>query len=80
MALKEELLKNIDNLVKSIYELSTKEIENGFIQLLDSIEPLVSAEMEIDWNTLLINIQEAYVNKNYVELADVLLYKLKPFV
>lgn len=78
--MKEELLKNIDNLVKSIYELSTKEIENGFIQLLDSIEPLVSAEMEIGWNTLLINIQEAYVNKNYVELADVLLYKLKPFV
>lgn len=75
--MKEELLENIDNLVKSIYELSTKEIETGFIQLLDSIEPLVSADVGIDWNTLLINIQEAYVNKNYVELADLLLYELK---
>lgn len=75
--MKEELLENIDNLVKSIYELSTKEIETGFIQLLDSIEPLVSSEVGIDWNTLLINIQEAYVNKNYVELADLLLYELK---
>lgn len=75
--MKEELLENIDNLVKSIYELSTKEIETGFIQMLDNIEPLVSTEVGIDWNTLLINIQEAYVNKNYVELADLLLYELK---
>lgn len=76
--MKYAIQKNIEQLVGAIYKLEMKKIDAEFIGLLDNIESYVELHPDENWNGVLLHIQESYVKKDYVELADALLYELKP--
>ena len=72
--------QQIDDLVDSIYLLDVKKVDQQFIALLDQLDKYISQRTDISWNEILLNIQEAYMHKNYVRLSDLLLYQLLPIV
>ena len=74
------ICQQIDDLVDSIYLLDVKKVDQQFIALLDQLDKYISQRTDISWNEILLNIQEAYMHKNYVRLSDLLLYKLLPIV
>ena len=70
------ICQQIDDLVDSIYLLDVKKVDQQFIVLLDQLDKYISQRTDISWNEILLNIQEAYMHKNYVRLSDLLLYQL----
>ena len=74
------ICQQIDDLVDSIYLLDVKKVDEQFIALLDQLDKYISQRTDISWNEILLNIQEAYMHKNYVRLSDLLLYQLLPIV
>ncbi|MEE0347941.1 MAG: hypothetical protein UDS45_05035 [Lachnospiraceae bacterium] len=74
------ICQQIDDLVDSIYLLDVKKVDQQFIALLDQLDKYISQRTDISWNEILLNIQEAYMHKNYVRLSDLLLYQLLPIV
>lgn len=72
------ICQQIDDLVDSIYLLDVKKVDQQFIALLDQLDKYISQRTDISWNEILLNIQEAYMHKNYVRLSDLLLYQLLP--
>lgn len=70
------ICQQIDDLVDSIYLLDVKKVDQQFIALLDQLDKHISQRTDISWNGILLNIQEAYMHKNYVRLSDLLLYQL----
>lgn len=74
------ICQQIDDLVDSIYLLDVKKVDQQFIALLDQLGKYISQRTDISWNEILLNIQEAYMHKNYVRLSDLLLYQLLPIV
>lgn len=70
------ICQQIDDLVDSIYLLDVKKVDQQFIALLDQLDKYISQRTDISWNEILLNIQEAYMHKNYVRLSDLLLYQL----
>ncbi len=74
------ICQQIDDLVDSIYLLDVKKVDQQFIVLLDQLDKYISQRTDISWNEILLNIQEAYMHKNYVRLSDLLLYQLLPIV
>ena len=74
------MCQQIDDLVDSIYLLDVKKVDQQFIALLDQLDKYISQRTDISWNEILLNIQEAYMHKNYVRLSDLLLYQLLPIV
>ena len=78
---KDNLKKRIDDLVEEIYTPDQKDIDNKFIAVLEAIENDMNtsllADKIQDINQVLLKIQSAYVIKDYVTLADVLLYEMK---
>ena len=74
------ICQQIDDLVDSIYLLDVKKVDQQFIALLDQLDKYISKRTDISWNEILLNIQEAYMHKNYVRLSDLLLYQLLPIV
>lgn len=75
--MEQEICTVIDQFVDAMYGLHTKEIEEGFIQLLDCIEKMLSVRNDIEWNRILMEMQTMYVEKDYVSLADLLLDEIK---
>ncbi len=67
----------IDELVNSIYLLDVKKIDEQFIVLLDRLDEYTTQRRDIAWNEILMEIQKAYMQKDYVRMSDELLYSLK---
>ena len=77
---KENLIEKIDALVHTIYTPDQIDIDGKFIQFLEAVEACTNegilAEKIPDINQVLLKVQSAYVIKDYVTLADVLLYEI----
>lgn len=78
----EKVLNAIENLVESIYCQECDKVHEMFLQLADAFMVFINEVSAIGYT---INIdeevralQQAYIKKDYVELADVLLYMVKP--
>lgn len=78
--MREQILETIDTLVKAIYKLETNKIDATFIALIDQLQTYISSRPDVDWGSVLLAIQDSYVNKDYVRFADTLLYDLKPCI
>ena len=80
--LNEKPLEMIENLVKIIYSPDQIDLDNAFIQVLDSFSEMIMKMEEIgyrvDMTEELELLQAAYVKRDLTELADVLLYDVKP--
>ena len=78
---KENLIEKIDALVHTIYTPDQIDIDGKFIQFLEAVEACTNeeilAEKIPDINQVLLKVQSAYVIKDYVTLADILLYEIK---
>lgn len=68
--------EQIEKLVKIIYTPDKTDFEQEFVVLLDGIEQALQEGKEIA--QYLNPLQEAYVNKDYIALADVLLCDILP--
>lgn len=71
----------IDDLVEEIYTLEQTELNQKFIQVIDTMDKFIKG-MEIQGYTVdltreLSLMQDIYLRKDYVQLADFLLYDLK---
>ena len=78
--MEQQICETIDCLVEAIYRLELKKIDNTFVQLLDELGEYIGQRTSGVWDTLLLNIQDSYVRKDYVRFADILLYELKPLL
>lgn len=78
--MEETIKKNVAQLLESIYKLEIKKMDEEFIQLINSIEEYISTYSDKGWNTVLLNMQDAYSKKDYVRFADILLYELSPML
>ena len=79
----EQVLNKIDNLVEILYSVDKNDIDKNFMELIESLLQLVEAENiagNLEFNQILVELQNAYVKKDLVDLADVLNYRLKPFI
>lgn len=74
--MKETLLEIIDQLVDVIYSVDQKGLDLKFIEFLDGIEQYIQSN-KIELNQELLMLQTAYINKDLVQLADILLYEIK---
>ena len=72
--------KKIEELVEVIYRLEQNQIDKKFIELLNGLEEYIAMHQEYQWDSVLLEMQTAYANRNYVRFADLLLYELKPLV
>lgn len=71
------MLDLIDQVVKVIYQMDQKEIDRSFVEMLDGLAQYIDENSMDRINGTLLEIQEAYMKKNYVCMADLLLYELK---
>ena len=78
--MKEQILETIESLVKAIYRLEINQIDEQFIKLIDQLQNFINSRPELDWDSVLLAIQDSYMNKDYVRFADTLLYDLKPYI
>lgn len=77
------VLEKIDNLVEILYSADKNDIDKNFMELIESLLQLVEEENlagNLEFNQILLELQNAYVKKDLVDLADVLNYRLKPFI
>ena len=78
---KEKVIEKIDEIVHAIYTPDQIDIDGKFIQLLEAIEVCANtgllADKLPDINQVLLKVQSAYVIRDYVTLADILLYEIK---
>ena len=78
----ENLEEKIDDLVKTIYTPDQELMDEMFIAILDELE-IFLREMKDDTavvnsiNEILIGVQQAYVVKDYIYMADLFLYGIK---
>lgn len=64
----------VKNVVEIIYTPDKNNFEQEFMKLLDILDGEIEDSTEMQ--KILLDIQEAYMKKDYVQLADILLYKL----
>lgn len=79
----ELVLEKIDNLIEILYSVDKNGIDENFMELIEVLLQLVEAEKltgNVEFNQILMELQNAYVKKDLVELADVLKYRLKLFL
>jgi hypothetical protein len=76
------VIEAIDHLVMEIYTLEQKELPQRFLDVIDAMGNFIQEMQEKGYSVDLLEelnlIQDAYQRKDYVELADVLLYEIKP--
>lgn len=78
--MKEEVLEQIDILVERIYSVDKPGLDEGFAALIRGLLALVDripAEAVTQLNEILLQLEAAYIKKDLVELADILIYELK---
>ena len=69
----------VERLVDEIYTVDQKEISECFVCFLNALEEMLGTEQcGINHvNEILINLQEAYLHKDYIRMSDILLEKLR---
>lgn len=82
--LNEKPLSVLEDLVNIIYSPDQEGLDNAFVDILDAFTELVEGMAvkgyTVDMTEELMLLQSAYMKKDYVELADVLLYDIKPSI
>lgn len=77
----EKVLKSIEELVDSIYDIDQVNLQEKYLAFIESIsnfiEEMEIAGYEVDMNEDLQNIANAMEKKDYTEVADILLYTVK---
>lgn len=77
-----EPLDAIEKMVDIIYSPDQDGLDSAFVQILDSIlgfiENMAKEGYLVDMTEELKLLQDAYLKKDYLELADALLYDIKP--
>lgn len=76
----DKLVIVIDDVVDAIYKLEIKKIDAKFVELLDGLDSFIRENPDEKWDNVVIALQNAYIKKDYVEFADVLLYDIKPLI
>jgi hypothetical protein len=77
----EKVLKSIEVLVDSIYDIDQIGLQEKYLGFIESIsefiEKMAVAGYEVNMNEDLQNITEAMAMKDYTRVADILLYTVK---
>lgn len=80
--LNEKPLAAIEEMLNIIYSPDQEGLDHAFVEILDSftemIEGMAVKGYSVDMTEELTLLQNAYLKKDYVELADALLYDIKP--
>ncbi|MEG1457933.1 MAG: hypothetical protein RSB37_02760 [Acetivibrio sp.] len=78
----EPVLKTIEELVTVIYDMEQTTLHTHFQKLIDTLSTFLNDMFQAGYSVLLdeelIRLQECYERQDYVEMADLLLYELKP--
>ncbi len=78
----ENVLKSIETLVDSIYDIDQVDLQEKYLKFIESIgdfiEKMAVAGYEVNMNGDLQNIANAMEKKDYTKVADILLYTVKP--
>ena len=78
----EKVIKSLDEAVDSIYEIGEDKILTSYTNLLDALENFIVTMSEngyqVDMTKELLRINEAMQKKDYILLADILSYEIKP--
>lgn len=77
------IIEQIERIIEILYSVDKNDIDKNFMNLIESLLQLVEVENLVgnpEFNQILTELQNAYVKKDLVDLADVLNYRLKPFV
>ncbi len=82
--LNEKPLSVLEEMVNIIYSPDQEGLDHAFINILDAftelVEEMATLGYTVDMTEELMLLQSAYMKKDYVELADVLLYDIKPAI
>ena len=81
--MREVVLQQIGRIINIIYSIDKIALDEAFAVLIESLFKLVEEEIFIsngEFNQILVELEDAYTKKDLVDLADVLLYRLKPFL
>lgn len=77
----QKVLESIDEVVKTIYTVGMEGIDKVFADflgvLMDYLTEMAAAGNTIDLTHTMMELQDAYVNKDYTLLADLLLYHVR---
>ena len=74
----EKISSQIDKLVNIIYTPDQKDFDREFIIFLDLMDTYaVKQPANEQLMKMLVTLQQAYIKRDYVEVADVLLYEIK---
>ena len=81
----EKVKAEIAELVKCIYTPDQIELENKFFLVLNSLDEFmakntISQDMVLKVNEYLVELETAFSKKDYVKMADVLLYKIQKWL
>ncbi|GEM_PF-5392715 len=80
----EQMLIAINKLQDTVFDYQTINISEDFIKLVNELEhitPYVSENiMEVYNNRILLPMLQAFENQDYLLLADLAEYELKPFI
>lgn len=81
--MRENILQQVDSIVEILYSVDKVGLDKAFVVLVESLFKLVEEENlinSVEFNQILVELESAYTKKDLVDLADVLLYKLKVFL
>lgn len=80
--LNEAVLAGIEKVTDSIYSPDQEELDSAFLELLNElmafVESMAQSGYSVDMTEELTAIESAYAKRDLVELADILLYDMKP--
>lgn len=80
--MQKKVIMAIDELVKEIYTLEQADLNQKFLNMIDSMDEFIQRMGEqgylVDLTVELNSIQNAFMKKDFVQLSDYLLYQLKP--
>ncbi len=78
----EKVLESIEEIVDSIYQIGENKIITSYAKLLDTLELFIIRMSErgyqVDMTKELEQINHAMQKKDYILLADILTYEIKP--
>lgn len=77
----QQIIESIEYLIQAIYDIDQKDMQEKYLAFLTNIEQFIKkmAELgyQVDLNEDLIKIENAMKKKDYILLADILLYTVK---
>ena len=78
----QNILEQIEELVQTIYVPGELTITEQYIKLLDLFDAFITTMGQLGYQVQLdqelLGIQNAYTKQDYIQLADLLLYEIRP--